>query len=110
MRSFFFFRNKLNTSSPKRASTPKVLKPPRTPSAIPKFSSLPTLQRRKSMNDLNKSAKYSDASRYSSSSNLQKNFNSANKSTSSLPKSPLRTSNKMDLKCKRFNLVSLLYS
>ncbi|XP_051162987.1 repetitive organellar protein-like isoform X2 [Leptopilina boulardi] len=91
-------KNKLNTSSPKRASTPKVLKPPRTPSAIPKFSSLPTLQRRKSMNDLNKSAKYSDASRYSSSSNLQKNFNSANKSTSSLPKSPLRTSNKMDLK------------
>ncbi|XP_043476520.1 kinesin-like protein KIN-7I isoform X2 [Leptopilina heterotoma] len=91
---------KRNASSPKRASTPKVQKSPRTPSAIPKFSSLPTLQRRKSMNDLNKSGKYSEVSRLSSSSNLQKTFGSANKSTSVLSKTPLRNSNKMDLKCK----------
>lgn len=98
---------KRNASSPKRASTPKVQKSPRTPSAIPKFSSLPTLQRRKSMNDLNKSGKYSEAPRLSSSSNLQKTFGSANKSTSVLSKSPLRNSNKMDLKCKTFNLIKL---
>ena len=97
-----FPRYKMNTSPSRRPSTPKARRPPSTPSGIPKYSPRPNMQRRRSLNDLNKSDRCSTSSQL-----LLKTPNSPKLVENKAPKSPLRSINKVDLKTKSFNLVRL---
>ncbi|XP_033222902.1 uncharacterized protein LOC117176741 isoform X3 [Belonocnema kinseyi] len=98
--------SKIN-ASPRRPSTPKARRPPSTPSGIPKYSPRPQMQRRRSLNDLNKSEMRPESPQAAAkSSSFQKTPISTKKVEYQPSKSPLRNLNKIEFKAKPFNLIS----